>query len=175
MAGAVCEVGSEARKRSADSAGGGEPKDSSPLAYSVVARPSRKAPIHRLPLLAYRHPPRLHAAGLDRGVWHLMTGLPYPVRLAGYGLWAPKTSVPGMDMAGTVEAVSKDVTRVRPGNEVFGVGKGAFAEHARVVEDKVAPKPAHSPSSRRAWSPLRARPPCRHCAIMDGCGRGRRS
>jgi NADPH:quinone reductase-like Zn-dependent oxidoreductase len=43
---------------------------------------------------------RVHAAGVDRGVWHLMTGLPYPVRLAGYGFRAPKTSVPGMDWPG---------------------------------------------------------------------------
>lgn len=43
---------------------------------------------------------RVHAAGVDRGVWHLMTGLVYPIRLAGCGLRAPKTPVPGMDLAG---------------------------------------------------------------------------
>jgi NADPH:quinone reductase-like Zn-dependent oxidoreductase len=43
---------------------------------------------------------RVRAAGVDRGVWHVMTGLPYPLRLAGYGLRAPKTPVPGMDVAG---------------------------------------------------------------------------
>jgi NADPH:quinone reductase-like Zn-dependent oxidoreductase len=86
---------------------------------------------------------RVHAAGVDRGVWHLMTGLAYPIRLAGYGLRAPKTPVPGMDMAGVVEAVGKDVTRFRPGDEVFGIGKGAFAEYARAPENKLAPKPAN--------------------------------
>ena len=53
---------------------------------------------------------RVHAAGVDRGVWHLMTGLPYPVRLAGYGIRAPKTRVRGREVAGRVEAVGQDVT-----------------------------------------------------------------
>jgi NADPH:quinone reductase-like Zn-dependent oxidoreductase len=86
---------------------------------------------------------RVHAAGVDRGVWHVMTGLPFPIRLAGYGLRVPKTPVPGMDVAGVVEAVGKDVTRFHPGDEVFGVGKGAFAEYARAPQDKLAPKPAN--------------------------------
>ena len=86
---------------------------------------------------------RVHAAGVDRGVWHLMTGLPYPIRLAGYGVRAPKNGVPGMDVAGQVEAVGKDVTRFQPGDEVFGIGKGTFAEYARAPENKLAPKPAN--------------------------------
>ena len=86
---------------------------------------------------------QVHAAGVDRGVWHVMTGLPYPIRLAGYGLRAPKTPVPGADVAGVVEAVGSDVTRFEPGDKVFGVGKGTFAEYARAAEDKLAPKPAN--------------------------------
>jgi len=85
---------------------------------------------------------RVHAAGVDRGVWHLMTGLPYLTRLA-FGLRAPKTPVPGMDLAGVVEAVGKSVSRVEPGDEVSGVGKGTFAEYALAREDKLAPKPAN--------------------------------
>jgi NADPH:quinone reductase-like Zn-dependent oxidoreductase len=85
---------------------------------------------------------RVRAAGVDRGVWHIMTGLPYPIRLAGYGLRAPKTPVPGMDLAGVVAAVGKEVTRFRPGDEVFGIGKGTYAEYARAPENKLAPKPA---------------------------------
>jgi NADPH:quinone reductase-like Zn-dependent oxidoreductase len=85
---------------------------------------------------------RVHAAGVDRGVWHLMTGLPYLTRLA-FGFRAPKTPVPGMDLAGVVEAVGKDASRFRPGDEVFGVGKGTFAEYALAREDKLAPKPAN--------------------------------
>ena len=86
---------------------------------------------------------RVHAAGVDRGVWHLMAGLPYPIRIAGYGVRAPKNPVPGMDLAGVVEAVGKDVTSFAPGDEVFGIGKGAFAEYAVAPEDKLAPKPAN--------------------------------
>jgi NADPH:quinone reductase-like Zn-dependent oxidoreductase len=86
---------------------------------------------------------RVHAAGVDRGVWHLMTGLPYPVRLAGYGLRAPKTPVPGTNMAGVVEAAGHEVTRFQPGDEVFGFGNGTFAEYARAPENKLAPKPAN--------------------------------
>jgi NADPH:quinone reductase-like Zn-dependent oxidoreductase len=54
---------------------------------------------------------RVHAAGVDRGVWHVMTGLPYPIRLAGYGLRAPKSPILGSDIAGVVEAVGDGVTR----------------------------------------------------------------
>ena len=86
---------------------------------------------------------RVRAAGVDRGIWHVMTGLPYPVRLAGYGVRAPKIPVPGADVAGVVEAVGADVTRFEPGDEVFGIGKGTFAEYARAPEDKLAPKPAN--------------------------------
>ena len=86
---------------------------------------------------------RVHAAGVDRGVWHIMTGLPYPIRLAGYGLRAPKTPVLGADVAGVVQAVGTDVTRFQPGDEVFGIGKGTFAEYARAPENKLAPKPAN--------------------------------
>src|SRR5215210_1637134 len=85
----------------------------------------------------------VHAAGVDRGVWHVMTGLPYPIRLAGYGFRAPKNPVPGMDVAGMVEAVGRNVIRFQPGDEVFGIGKGTFAEYARALEDKLAPKPAN--------------------------------
>ncbi|MGH2944794.1 MAG: NAD(P)-dependent alcohol dehydrogenase [Solirubrobacteraceae bacterium] len=86
---------------------------------------------------------RVHAAGLDQGVWHVMAGLPYPIRLAGYGLRAPKTPVPGTDVAGVVEAVGGDVTRFQPGDEVFGIAKGSYAEYARAPERKLAPKPAN--------------------------------
>jgi NADPH:quinone reductase-like Zn-dependent oxidoreductase len=86
---------------------------------------------------------QVSAAGVDQGVWHVMAGLPYPIRLAGYGLRAPKTPVPGMDVAGVVQAVGRDVTRFQPGDEVFGIAKGAYAEYARAPESKLAPKPAN--------------------------------
>jgi NADPH:quinone reductase-like Zn-dependent oxidoreductase len=84
---------------------------------------------------------RVHAAGLDRGTWHLMTGTPYAVRLA-MGLRRPKQPVPGLDMSGTVSAVGAAVTRFAPGDEVFGIGTGTFAEYALARERKLAAKPA---------------------------------
>src|SRR5215218_1383302 len=85
----------------------------------------------------------VHAAGVGRDVWHVMAGLPYPIRLAGYGLRAPKNPVIGSDVAGVVEAVGKDVSRFQPGDEVFGIGKGSYAEYVCALEDKLAPKPAN--------------------------------
>lgn len=84
---------------------------------------------------------RVHATGVDAGVWHLTTGQPYLLRLLGFGLRGPKVPVRGLDFAGTVEEVGDGVTRVRPGDEVFGVCEGAFAELAVAKQDLVAPKP----------------------------------
>ena len=84
---------------------------------------------------------RVHAAGVDRGVWHLMTGLPYPVRLAGYGVRAPKTRVRGREVAGRVEAIGRDVTAFQVGDEVFGVAEGAFAGYACARPAPLAPRP----------------------------------
>ncbi len=86
---------------------------------------------------------RVRAAGVDQGVWHIVAGLPYPIRLAGYGLRAPKAIVAGGDVAGVVEAVGGDVTRFRPGDEVFGIARGSYAEYACAREDRLAPKPAN--------------------------------
>jgi NADPH:quinone reductase-like Zn-dependent oxidoreductase len=97
---------------------------------------------------------RVKAAGVDRGVWHLMAGLPYPIRLAGYGLRTPKNPVPGMDVAGVVEAIGSNVTRFKPGDEVFGVGKGTFAEYTRVPEHKLAPKPVNLTFDQAAAVPI---------------------
>lgn len=85
---------------------------------------------------------RVHAAGLDPSVWHLMTGLPYLVRMM-FGLRKPKTPVRGWDVAGVVETVGRNVTQFRPGDEVFGSCRGAFAEYASASADKVLPKPAN--------------------------------
>ncbi len=85
---------------------------------------------------------RVHAAGLNPGVWHLMTGLPYLMRL-GSGLRRPKVRVAGTDVAGHVEAVGKDVTRFRPGDDVFGDCPGSFAEYVCAREDKFVRKPTN--------------------------------
>ena len=68
----------------------------------------------------------VEAAGLDRGVWHLMTGMPYLIRLMGFGLTRPKSPVPGMDVAGRVVEIGCDVTRFAVGDEVFGIGRLAI-------------------------------------------------
>ena len=87
----------------------------------------------------------VHAAGIDRGVWHLMTGLPYVMRMAGFGLRRPHQPVLGMDLAGRVVALGDDVTRLRVGDEVFGTGVGTFAEYAVAREDHLTSKPSAVP------------------------------
>jgi NADPH:quinone reductase-like Zn-dependent oxidoreductase len=85
---------------------------------------------------------RVHAASVHVGDWILMTGSPFVMRFA-TGLRKPANPVPGTDLAGTVEAVGKDVTRHRPGDEVFGWCAGAFAEYASAPEDQLISKPAN--------------------------------
>src|SRR5919106_6074313 len=96
---------------------------------------------------------RVHAAGVEPGVWHLMTGLPYMIRL-GYGLRRPKVRVRGRDVAGRVEAVGKDVTRFQPGDEVMGICEGSFAEYATAREDKLVLKPARLSFEEAAAVPI---------------------
>ena len=86
---------------------------------------------------------RVVAAGVDRGALHLMTGVPYLMRILGVGLRVPKTRVPGTNVAGHVDAVGKDVTRFQQGDEVYGTCKGSFAEYACAREEQLAPKPAN--------------------------------
>ncbi|MBT2389013.1 NAD(P)-dependent alcohol dehydrogenase [Streptomyces sp. ISL-1] len=86
---------------------------------------------------------RVHAAGVDQGVWHLVTGKPYLLRILGFGLRRPKNRVPGLDVAGRVEAVGRNVTRFQPGDEVFGTCAGSYAEYALARQDKLAPKPSN--------------------------------
>jgi NADPH:quinone reductase-like Zn-dependent oxidoreductase len=83
---------------------------------------------------------RVAAAGLDRGAWHAMTGLPYLGR-AIFGVRRPKDSVLGTEVSGTVFAVGAAVTGFSVGEEVFGFGRGTFAEYALVADDRLAHKP----------------------------------
>jgi NADPH:quinone reductase-like Zn-dependent oxidoreductase len=99
---------------------------------------------------------QVRAAGVDPGVWHLMTGLPYLVRIMGYGLRTPKVGVRGRDVAGRVEAVGTNVTRFRPGDEVFGICDGSFAEYVCARPDKLAPKPANLTFEQAAAVPISA-------------------
>jgi NADPH:quinone reductase-like Zn-dependent oxidoreductase len=101
---------------------------------------------------------KVQAAGVHRGDWHIMTGLPYMIRLVvpTLGPRRPKVPVLGMDVAGTVEAVGKDVTRFQPGDEVFGWCDGSYAEYACASEDHFQPKPANLSFEQAAIVPISA-------------------
>lgn len=99
---------------------------------------------------------RVHAAGVDAGVRHLLTGLPYLLRLMGYGLRAPRVPVRGREVAGRVEAVGAGVSRFRPGDEVFGFCEGAFAEYVSAGEERFAARPANLTAVQAAAVPLSA-------------------
>jgi NADPH:quinone reductase-like Zn-dependent oxidoreductase len=98
---------------------------------------------------------RVRAAGVDRGVWHMMTGLPYLGRLA-FGIRKPKDRVLGLDLAGTVEAVGPDVTRFAVGDAVYGSGRGSYAEYAVAPETKLAAKPQGLSFEQAAAVPVSA-------------------
>ena len=85
---------------------------------------------------------RVTAASIHVGDWILMTGSPFVMRFA-TGLRKPKNRVPGTDVAGTVEKVGSAVTGLRPGDEVFGWGVGAFAEYIHARENQFIKKPAN--------------------------------
>jgi len=98
---------------------------------------------------------RVRAAGVDPGVWHLMTGRPYLVRLMGMGVRRPKVSVRGRDLSGVIDAVGSQVTRFRPGDEVYGVTLfGSFAEYARSDEHHLARKPVNLTFEQAAAVPV---------------------
>ena len=99
---------------------------------------------------------RVRAASVDRGTWHLMAGLPYPMRLMGFGLRAPKAANPGRSFAGTVESVGKDVTGFEPGDEVYGTCDGSFAHYAGARASRIAPKPANLSFEQAAAVPVSA-------------------
>jgi NADPH:quinone reductase-like Zn-dependent oxidoreductase len=96
---------------------------------------------------------RVHAAGCGPDVWHLMTGLPYFVRLMP-GFRKMKAGVRGRDVAGTVEAVGASVSGLRPGDEVMGIAEGSFAELAIGRADKLVPKPARLTFEQAAAAPI---------------------
>jgi NADPH:quinone reductase-like Zn-dependent oxidoreductase len=97
---------------------------------------------------------RVHAAGVDPGVWHLMTGLPYLVRVMGFGVRKPKVSIRGRDVAGMVEAVGENVTGFQAGDEVFGICEGSFAEYTIAPQGKLAVKPVNLSWAQAATVPI---------------------
>ena len=114
---------------------------------------------------------RVRAASVNAADWHIVTGSPFVMRFV-VGLRHPKSPVPGIDVAGEVEAVGRGVTRLRPGDAVYGTCDGAFAEYARVAEDRAAPKPANLTFEQAAAVPPRCgdRPPgpSRHRSLPVG-------
>lgn len=96
---------------------------------------------------------RVHAAGVNIADWAIMNGLPYVARPV-YGLRKPKNPVRGSDVSGTVEAVGAGVTRLHPGDEVFGESVGSFAEYATGTGGKLAPKPANLTFEQAAAVPM---------------------
>ncbi|MBI5106520.1 MAG: NAD(P)-dependent alcohol dehydrogenase [Solirubrobacterales bacterium] len=84
---------------------------------------------------------RVRAAGLNIGDWHLLRGIPYVMRIV-FGLRRPRKRIPGMDLAGEVEAIGAGVTGLRPGDAVFGWGRGVFAEYASVPAANVMATPS---------------------------------
>ena len=99
---------------------------------------------------------RVHAAGLDRGTWHMMTGRPYLLRILGFGFRGPKNPVPGIDVAGTVAAVGSAVSRFAVGDEVYGMSRGSFGEYAAARENKLAHKPSNLSFEQAAVVPISA-------------------
>lgn len=99
---------------------------------------------------------KVRAAGVDQGVWHLMTGRPYLIRLFGFGLKKPKVPVRGREVAGVVESVGAGVTRIRPGDEVFGTCEGSFAEYVCAKETLLGPKPSNLSFEEAAAAPISA-------------------
>ncbi len=85
---------------------------------------------------------RVYAAAVNIGDWHLLRGVPYAMRVV-TGLRKPRREIPGLDIAGQVDSVGRNVRRLRAGDEVFGWCKGAFAEYASAAENTLLPKPAN--------------------------------
>ena len=99
---------------------------------------------------------KVRSASLNALDWHLMRGKPLAVRLMIGGLFKPKVTQPGRDVAGVVEAVGNSVTQFKPGNEVFGVCTGTLAEYVCANENRLALKPSNISFDEAAAVPIAA-------------------
>lgn len=113
---------------------------------------------------------RVHAASANAGDWHLLRGTPLLFRLVA-GLRTPKFKIIGIDIAGRVEAVGRNVMQFRPGDEVFGelsrCGFGAYAEFAAAPETVLTLKPANLSFEEAATLPTAG------CTALQGLRKGR--
>ncbi len=103
---------------------------------------------------------KVHAASINAGDWHMLTADPFPLRLTGVGMFNPKNTILGADIAGCVEAVGRNVKQFRPGDavfgDVFGLGSGSFAEYVSVPESALALKPSNVSFEQAAAVPVAA-------------------
>src|SRR6184192_308656 len=100
---------------------------------------------------------RVRAASVNPYDWHFIEGTPKIMRAMGVGLRKPKDTQVGVDYAGTVEAVGKNATQFKPGDEVFGGKNGAIAEYVCVLADRsVVLKPANMTFEQAASVPVAA-------------------
>jgi NADPH:quinone reductase-like Zn-dependent oxidoreductase len=97
---------------------------------------------------------RVLAASMNKEDWALIRGRPYIGRLLGFGLLKPKNKIPGHDIAGRVEIVGREVKRFRPGDEVFGIARGGFADYACAHEKHLVLKPATMSFEEAASAPI---------------------
>lgn len=129
---------------------------------------------------------RVRAASMHPDVWHVIVGFPFVLRLMGNGLLRPKP-IPGTDLAGVVEAVGKNVTRFKVGDDVFGesakhgwMSGGAYAEYAAVPQDRLGLKPSNVSFEQAAAVPTAGmialnnlggvRRPKRQTVLINGAG-----
>jgi len=96
---------------------------------------------------------KVRAASVNPYDWHFMRGIPYPLRIAA-GMRKPKNKRLGVDVAGHVEAVGRNVKQFKPGDEVFGAGRGAFAEYVLATEEKMVLKPPNVTFEQAASVPI---------------------
>jgi NADPH:quinone reductase-like Zn-dependent oxidoreductase len=99
---------------------------------------------------------KIHAASLNAYDWHFLTADIFLVRLMGAGLLKPKDTRLGADMAGRIEKIGRNVKQFQPGDEVFGMVKGAFAEYACAPERALVSKPINASFDQAAALPMAA-------------------
>jgi NADPH:quinone reductase-like Zn-dependent oxidoreductase len=99
---------------------------------------------------------KIHAASVNAYDWHLLTADIFLVRFMGGGLLKPKYTRLGADIAGRIEAVGKNVRQFQPGDEVFGMVRGGFAEYTCALEDALALKPSNLSFEAAAAVPMAA-------------------
>jgi NADPH:quinone reductase-like Zn-dependent oxidoreductase len=103
---------------------------------------------------------KVHAASINAGDWHLLNADPFPLRFAGVGLFKPKNPILGSDIAGTVEAIGRNIKQFKTGDavfgDVFGLGSGSFAEYVSVPETALVLKPSNISFEQAAAVPAAA-------------------